>query len=346
MNKWNDLVITLLDCKQREVKEGEYQKNIEEQFKFLGWSKFNGCIETKPVLPVGNSNSLIPDIVLKKDGVRVVPIEIKQPNNRIKPRQELQLFSYMRQLKINIGVYIGSTVQIYYDNPEDNSKPYCALKAELEPDNPNGISFCSLFEYENFSTIKIEQFCKRNLDLLNYRQKIKSWIKNEMTVEYVKDLIIDKLSQNSPDINILKEEIDKVKITIGNSNKKDVPKKKEKKKTHKYSLNGSKGLFKSRLALEALRLYMEKYPNSTYEQLENTFPKYVQGGYGVIRKLSELNDYREAGSNLFARFFSTPQEILKSSDGIEFVVCNQWDYNNFPKLVRILKGLKWKVKEC
>jgi len=343
MNKWNDFVITLLDCKQRDVKEDEYQKNIEEQFKFLGWSKFNGCIETKPILPVGNSNSLIPDIVLKKDGVRVVPIEIKQPNNKIKPRQELQLISYMRQLKINIGVYIGSTVQIYYDNPEDNSKPHCVLKAELEPDNPNGISFCSLFEYENFSTVKIEQFCKKKLDLINYRQKIRSWIKNEMTTEYVKNLIIDKLSQNSPNVNILKEEIDKVKVTIGNF--KETPKKAEKKKTRKYSLNGSKGMFKSRLVLEALRLYMEKHPDSTYEQIESVFPKSVQGGYGVVRKLSEINDYQEAGSNLFARYFSTPQEILKSSDGIDFVVCNQWDYNNFPKLIRILKNLKWKVKE-
>lgn len=343
MNKWNDFVITLLDCKQSDVKEDEYQKNIEEQFKFLGWSKFNGCIETKPILPVGNSNSLIPDIVLKKDGVRVVPIEIKQPNNKIKPRQELQLISYMRQLKINIGVYIGSTVQIYYDNPEDNSKPHCVLKAELEPDNPNGISFCSLFEYENFSTVKIEQFCKKKLDLINYRQKIRSWIKNEMTTEYVKNLIIDKLSQNSPNVNILKEEIDKVKVTIGNF--KETPKKAEKKKTRKYSLNGSKGMFKSRLVLEALRLYMEKHPDSTYEQIESVFPKSVQGGYGVVRKLSEINDYQEAGSNLFARYFSTPQEILKSSDGIDFVVCNQWDYNNFPKLIRILKNLKWKVKE-
>ena len=325
------------------MKEDEYQKNIEEQFKFLGWSKFNGCIETKPILPVGNSNSLIPDIVLKKDGVRVVPIEIKQPNNKIKPRQELQLISYMRQLKINIGVYIGSTVQIYYDNPEDNSKPHCVLKAELEPDNPNGISFCSLFEYENFSTVKIEQFCKKKLDLINYRQKIRSWIKNEMTTEYVKNLIIDKLSQNSPNVNILKEEIDKVKVTIGNF--KETPKKAEKKKTRKYSLNGSKGMFKSRLVLEALRLYMEKHPDSTYEQIESVFPKSVQGGYGVVRKLSEINDYQEAGSNLFARYFSTPQEILKSSDGIDFVVCNQWDYNNFPKLIRILKNLKWKVKE-
>jgi hypothetical protein len=343
MNKWNDFVITLLDCKQRDVKEDEYQKNIEEQFKFLGWSKFNGCIETKPILPVGNSNSLIPDIVLKKDGVRVVPIEIKQPNNKIKPRQELQLISYMLQLKIYIGVYIGSTVQIYYDNPEDNSKPHCVLKAELEPDNPNGISFCSLFEYENFSTVKIEQFCKKKLDLINYRQKIRSWIKNEMTTEYVKNLIIDKLSQNSPNVNILKEEIDKVKVTIGNF--KETPKKAEKKKTRKYSLNGSKGMFKSRLVLEALRLYMEKHPDSTYEQIESVFPKSVQGGYGVVRKLSEINDYQEAGSNLFARYFSTPQEILKSSDGIDFVVCNQWDYNNFPKLIRILKNLKWKVKE-
>lgn len=207
------------------------RKTSKSNLNFLGGAKFNGCIETKPVIPVGNCNSLMPDIVLKKDGVRVVPIEIKQPNNRIKPRQKSSIVLIHAPVKNKYRGLHGSTVQIYYDNPEDNSKPYCALTTELEPDNPNGISFCSLFEYENFSTIKIEQFCKRNLDLLNYRQKIKSWIKNEMTVEYVKDLIIDKLSQNSPDINILKEEIDKVKITIGNSIKKRCTQKEEEENT-------------------------------------------------------------------------------------------------------------------
>lgn len=45
------------------------------------------------------------------------------------------------------------------------------------------------------------------------------------------------------------------------------------------------------------------------------------------------------------RFSSTPNELLKSADGIVFAVCNQWEYNNFPRFVNILRELKWRVKE-
>lgn len=38
MEKWNDIVLSLLDCKNRHVDEEKYQEKIEELFKFLGWS--------------------------------------------------------------------------------------------------------------------------------------------------------------------------------------------------------------------------------------------------------------------------------------------------------------------
>ena len=101
-NKWNDIVLTLLKLKEANVDEDTYQESIEEQFKFLGWSISKGCVESKPVLPEGNAKSLIPDIVLKKEGERVLAVEVKEPNNKLKSRQELQLFSYMKQLELRI----------------------------------------------------------------------------------------------------------------------------------------------------------------------------------------------------------------------------------------------------
>ena len=106
MNKWNDIAIVLQDCLSGKILEKDYQPKIEEQFKLLGWSVYYGCIESKPELKTANT-SIFPDIVLKKDGRRVLPIELKRPSNRLKKKNERQLFSYMRQLELRVGLYIG-----------------------------------------------------------------------------------------------------------------------------------------------------------------------------------------------------------------------------------------------
>lgn len=144
MNGWNDIVVTLRALKEKGVNEEKYQTSVEEQFKFLGWSIAAGCVESKPVLPEGNSKSLIPDIVLRKDGERVLAVEVKEPNNKIKPRQEQQLFSYMRQLELRIGLYIGEKWQLYYNAPDDKEPPHVILSAPILPDKEDGITLCNL----------------------------------------------------------------------------------------------------------------------------------------------------------------------------------------------------------
>lgn len=53
--------------------------------------------------------------------------------------------------------------------------------------------------------------------------------------------------------------------------------------------------------------------------------------------MSDIRLGNEAGS-LMGRFYTAPAQILKSADGIEFAVSNQWDYKNFPVFVEIIKN--------
>ncbi len=354
MEKWNDIVLSLLDCKNRHVDEDKYQEKIEEQFKFLGWSIYNGCVERKPVLPVGNSNSLIPDVVLKKDGERVLPVEIKEPNNRLKKRQEEQLFSYMRQLDLRVGLYIGEKWQLYYNAPDDKENPHAVFTAMLDPDSEEGRVFCQLLTYESFSVISLEAFCAEKLEAIRFHsqiiEKLSKLNDNHQGNALLLSLLKNYLGDNTKYGDILDAELSKVNLSYAygsakkNSNVKvNVPSKKR--KLVRYSLNGGPALPKTKLVLEAMRLYVEKHPDATFEDIETVFPKSIQGGYGVVRKFSELEEYVEAGSNIMGRFSSTPNELLTSADGIRFAVCNQWEYNNFPRFVNILKELKWRVKE-
>lgn len=58
---------------------------------------------------------LRPDFVLYKDEIPQVVIEAKKPNNIQTERNKEQLFSYMRQKKVDFGLYIGEEIQLYYD---------------------------------------------------------------------------------------------------------------------------------------------------------------------------------------------------------------------------------------
>ena len=353
MDKWNDIVLTLCELKDKGVDESVYQKRIEEQFKFLGWSIAGGCVESKPILPEGNSKSLVPDIVLKKNGERVLAVEVKEPNNHLKVRQEIQLFSYMRQLELRIGLYIGEKWQLYYNAPDDKENPHPVLTASLTPDLVEGTRFCELLTYETFSLETIESFCAEQLHRQRYRNSLREQLsllnEDEKGTLLLLDLLRRKLMEESAIDDILNEELQQVRLSyeFGKATKLKSPKSKsqtEKKKLEKYSLNGGPAMFMTKIALEAVRLYVKRNPTATFAEIEERFPKALIGGRAMVRKYSELQELMEAGSKEMNRYSASPNEILTSADNVEFVVCTQWHAGNFPRLIKTLKELKWIVK--
>ena len=349
MNRWNDIAIVLQDCQSGKILEKDYQPKIEEQFKLLGWSVYYGCIESKPELETANT-SIFPDIVLKKEGKRVLPIELKRPTNRLKKKNERQLFSYMRQLELRVGLYIGEKMHLYFNAPDDDNAPHPILTTGLEAESAEGILLCDLLAYENFDSLKLENFCKQRLQSQRYEKKLKEEFEQQFSPDqgprFIRQLIKDYYSKECINENVLNQEIAKISLasSYGTLKKKQSTKRESKRYT-KYTLNGSKPMYKRTLVLEAMRLYIAKYPTATYEEIERVFNvKEMPGGYKVVRRLSDIQDGLETGS-LSGRFFIAPQQLLESADGVTFAVSTQWEYHNFPIFVGILKKLKWKVKE-
>lgn len=352
MEKWNDIVLSLLDCKNRNASENDYQEKVEEQFKFLGWSISGGCIESKPMLPIGNSNYIVPDVVLRrKSGERVVVVEVKEPNNSLKKRQELQLFSYMRQLELRVGLYIGEKIQLYYNAHDDNLNPHPILVSELVPDSINGQLLCDLLDYNKFDLKSLEEFCAAELNKIRYKENLRKALEysfsEDIGTDFIRKLVKEYFLKDCPDETILDDELKKIKIQVEytHSKKRKTVEKLPPRKYPKYSLNGGKYVTKRELVLDALRLYVNKHPDATYKEIEDFFNiKALPGGYKVVRKMTDIKVENEAGS-LMGRFYTAPAQILISADGVEFAVSNQWDYNNFPIFVNIIKKLKWRVKE-
>ena len=356
MNKWNDIVLTLNELRNSHADENEYQKRIVEQFKFLGWSIAGGCVESKPVLPEGNSKSLVPDIVLKKDNERVLAVEVKEPNNRLKARQEIQLFSYMRQLELRVGLYIGEKWQLYYNAPDDKDNPHPVLTAPLVPDVEAGAKFCELLAHDKFSLKSLEHFCAEQLRKERYRNRLRDNLSqlNEdgKGVALLVSLLRDKLITEDAVENILDEELKQVRIDyeFGKATKNRLPVKAKslsaKKKLEKYSLNGGPAMFMRQIALEVMRQYVKRYPSATFAEIQSRFPKSLIGGRAMVRRYSELRSMSKTGSKEMSRYSASPNEILKSADGVAFAVCSQWHAGNFPRLIAVLKELKWKVRRA
>lgn len=350
MNKWNDIAIVLQDCQSGKILEKDYQSRIEEQFKLLGWSVYYGCIESKPKLETANT-SIYPDIVLRKDNRRVLPIELKRPTNNLKKKNEHQLFSYMRQLELRMGLYIGEKIQLYYNAPDDEDNPHPVLTTGLQAESEEGILLCDLLSYDLFNLSILEEFCKQRLQKKRYEIKIKEEFERQFSpdhsVQFIKQLIKNFYSNDCLDETILDREISKIALYVDyGKHQKRRKNKNESKRYTKYTLNGSKPMYKRTLVLESMRLYIEKNPNASYEEIEKVFNvKEMPGGYKVVRRLSDIQEGLEIGS-LSGRFFIAPQQLLESGDGVKFAVSNQWEYHNFPVFISILKKLKWKVKEA
>lgn len=224
-NRWTTIVKNLRRSKLKNVDEDTYQDTIECQLQLLGW--FDG-IETRPSLPNGAAKTLIPDIVLNKDNHRVLPIEIKRPNNTFSERQACQLSSYMRRLRLSIGVYIGENIQLYYDTPEDDYDAISVCTIELEENNPLGRKICQLLTYDNFDTKTFEDFCIEQLRMKNarndFRKRIQEYVSPQSATQNIIELLKEKFLTEGFDSIIIDTELKKLSFIINyNANNIQIP---------------------------------------------------------------------------------------------------------------------------
>lgn len=111
-----------------------------------------------------------------------------------------------------------------------------------------------------------------------------------------------------------------------------------------FSLNGRSPLDKRNSVLEVVKTYVKTHPRATYNELLRTFPDKLQGGYGVIKSIDEINVRRERGQQIDNRYFLDPHDILTSSDGVEYAVCNQWG-DQFYLFQEHIKNFGWTLTE-
>lgn len=355
-DNWIEIHDILRYCITNKVLEAYYQHEVENCFKILGWRKANDTLLSRISIPIGSTGYIQPDIVLQHrtaDGAitPVVAIEIKRPDNIKNERQEAQLFSYMRQMRLNYGLYIGEKIQFFYDVPDNHDKPVPVMTVSIDMNDPNGDMLCQLFDYDQFNLSRLESFCKEQLDRENEKNRlserfsaitnspdasIKEILKAFLISEgFSEDVIISYLKDFTISIRKLQETLPTkspiTQIPVSPSRNIDVA-------GHdrtKFSFDGGKMFYSKRgFVLEVVKHYVSTHPGITFSELESVFyPKIHGSSRGVIKRYEEVLEMIRHSEDVKRRYFI--DDIIMLQDGSKIVVNNQWGptFHNFLKAI-------------
>lgn len=359
--KWNEFVYELIDALRRNVEEDEYHVLIENQLKLLGWLKSKGEICHKPNVPIGNSKHIQPDILIKRDDEEQFVIEVKRPVHTLSERERQQLESYMRQLKLKVGVYIGEHIEIFYDKP-DSKNAVSVLNVPLEMDNKRGARFVELFIKDSFNKTTIAEYCENRIKEMQ-RQESLNKIKENLIVEAqiqitesLKPYLMEKygLSFTETDIDNMLASLcftasSKDSVLVEETSARQPQHQEEKKpvETSKrvydntnYSLNGGPKLKKNSLVYAVVSTYLKEHSTMTFAKLEGIFKPELQGPYGVIRTVDYIREKNYSGR----RYFDEEDNVLVSGDRVSFAVSTQWGKGNLPAFIEVAKSLGYDVR--
>lgn len=188
--KWNEICGYFESHKHsaETVIQSLWEKLFAEIF---GYSSHKNEIDTHRKLQLGSTERLIPDIIIKKSETDLFVVELKQESLSIDTARKSQLFSYLKQLRVDLGILICNQIAIFdYDyNKPDAEQAFVTI--DFEKDNPRGIKFVELFSKESFVKDAVKDFIGK----YSSAEKNISAIKQELNAELLKNLVTKYFSE-------------------------------------------------------------------------------------------------------------------------------------------------------
>lgn len=224
MDKWNEICFLIKEHSKENSREAFFQNEVVNIFEKLGWSRYRNEIEIEKSIPIGANNRLRLDILISIEEQRLLVVELKKPTNQGSQRISEQLVSYMLQLKMKFGLFIGENIQLFYDDPNDNKHPLKLIEIEFSYNNEEGYKLIELLKRETFDELKLIEYCKEKLKEIEGKKTLNELIDfftSSQGNDYVLKLITNDLEAKHTSKII--EEL-KSKIFINISEKPSLPK--------------------------------------------------------------------------------------------------------------------------
>ncbi|WP_346859521.1 type I restriction enzyme HsdR N-terminal domain-containing protein [uncultured Draconibacterium sp.] len=357
--QWNEICFLLSENIRTDISESNFEKNVIQALRVLDWKEYLGDIQIRPSFQIGASNRMTPDFVINSSEKRnLFVIEIKQPSLPLNTNFQQQLFSYMRQLRLEYGILIGQVIQVFYDGDLANhDDPVLLETIEFEKDNPKGTKFVELFSKESFSSESLKSFTINSLKKINRRTDKNILTQKILSPDYEKEVIklIKQNFLNQYDSELIDSVLNEISIRISNQNQEIIKQPVLQSKTFekpviissrdktKYIINeNGQILAKNRFVLELIRAYLKIKPTD-FTNLKNIFSDDLQGSTGVINRLDFVET--KYANKTDKRHFIGKDEILISSDQVKFVVSTQWGKHNIDNMVDLGRKLGFNIKE-
>lgn len=111
------------------------------------------------------------------------------------------------------------------------------------------------------------------------------------------------------------------------------------------SLDGEGKYSKRQIVLEIVKKFLREYPDTTLAELKATFKRDYLGNYAQYDFIQEdvetAKNWKNLGEDHNHYFVN---DVLTSGDGVDFVVCVEWERNNLQKVLGIAEALGWKYE--
>ena len=190
---WNDIIDYFNENKGAE--EFDIQRLWEKIFiEYLNYKTLEGDIISHKEMMIGSTKKIITDIVLRKDNKDFAVVELKKECFDACDKKHFeQLLSYLKLLKIPIGILIANKINlIVYDYNKDDEDQQ-SIQIEFDKDNPLGEKFVNLFKKENLNEAKIKDFVNENYKIENDKQELEKFINDE---EFIKSILANYFKEN------------------------------------------------------------------------------------------------------------------------------------------------------
>lgn len=115
----------------------------------------------------------------------------------------------------------------------------------------------------------------------------------------------------------------------------------------KLSLNGEGEYSKRQMVLQIVKEYVHQFPSTTFEELRAIFnrdylQRFAQNEF-LTNDIEKARNWKELGED-HVHYFIDDKDVLVSGDGVQFVVCVEWDKNNIINVLGIAQALGWKFE--
>jgi len=187
-SKWNKIVEH--HSKFYNVKEEKVQTVWESIFaELLNYSRLDDEIDRHRKIKIGASERIITDIIIKDDVDDWFIVELKQHNYPLNAEIETQLFSYLNQLKLDLGIIVCNKLYIYDYDYNKNDAEQDKIEISFSLDNPLGIMFVELFSKSNFIKTAVKEFISLSISVESIKRElnqnlVKSLLNNHFTKKY------------------------------------------------------------------------------------------------------------------------------------------------------------------